>query len=1187
MALPSSQIAAMIQQQQAMFSGQIAYAQQLSYPMQMAAYGGQGGMMMPPPPPMQPAPAPPPMSMFSAMDYNAGGVYGEQLSSRVASVGRTGLGIASAAGGIGLGLAGLDPFGLAIRAGGAAAAAGGGWMGGGLMAGLGVGALTGAAAALPFYAAGKAVDVYSGAFSGGMQDQAALNSSLRSNFRFFGSDAAMGRGFSQSSMGAIGGMMNNLLRNDPMVNAGELTGLIGSGAQGGMFAGVQDVSDFSNKFKRMLETLKTVQKELGGTLTEAMSFVRQSKQLGFFQAADQMAFSASIRTAEATTGLSRDQLMSLSSYGSQLSRSIGGYGRQGAAGALRTASTLGAAVQSGSINEELLSEATGGLTGAEAIQAMTTDIMNRSARFSRRAMGRYSLFALSNGEGTGMDAEMLARFQAGDLTTGDVSGRAHRNVGRMGRARALRQEGVLRGAMLEEGGLSGQIGMMRLMVGDRVLEQGDDLSNLVLQRRFGMSQSQAEVMTNLMRNQSSIAAQEGISRDVSSRNQALQNDIRERGLEAFSRNLGHTVQESLGLNDVREMGRKFVTRLSSIAERAMNDMLGVTENQLTASDLRSVGALRRGRATGADIQNIESALGFGGGGGERDIFARSMFQAGPSAGSILEGRGVRGVREMSAMQQQQAMLRASSARAGRLTAPEDLEAFSKLTEGRSTEEVMREILRAQFVAGGENANWYQYMKGGNANAADAFAAINGMQMGNYTPGTAGRFSRGQGGFGQAMMSSLIAGATGGIGSALATFDAAYTTNSERGIAGLVAGGETVRRLEASGARDINEGGGLLGAIMGRGPARVVAELRATRNDRLLTAMRGVSEESMTAALSNDDVRRAVHQMSGGSAGEVAVGMDRLTRLAAGMEDSDQRKALTALIERAQTERGEDGRLSDELRAQLTQAVGQDERSQQMRDELVRTGANFGQLASAARGVRGGSRRFGDRFEAISRAYESFDVERAQQQTQAEIMRLANMDPNSQEYRDYAAALTSGDGETGELGRGLIQEASGIRQLQRALSGQGRRGGRQRAETALGMLSGNRLSDVGITDERGRAMDASRIERMLRSGTDAERSRIRDQFMSFYSEQGVQGMEGVFDQYTRAIQDGSLSEKERQNLIGGVRGNADIERVQREATAARQAQQDPMGAERNRLLQDIKDALVTIRDREGGGLPKSE
>ena len=37
--------------------------------------------------------------------------------------------------------------------------------------------------------------------------------------------------------------------------------------------------------------------------------------------------------------------------------------------------------------------------------------------------------------------------------------------------------------------------MMRMLVGDRVMDQGDDMVGLVLQRRFGMNRAESEIMT--------------------------------------------------------------------------------------------------------------------------------------------------------------------------------------------------------------------------------------------------------------------------------------------------------------------------------------------------------------------------------------------------------------------------------------------------------------------------------------------------------------------------------------------------------------------------------------------------------------------------------------------------------------------------------------------------------------------
>ena len=97
--------------QMAMFSGQMAYSQQIGYPMQAAMYPG-----MAPPPPMQA----PQMSMAGAMRApGAGGMYGEQIAMRMASGGQTAMGIGGAAMSLAGGLTGLplDPFSMALTAG--------------------------------------------------------------------------------------------------------------------------------------------------------------------------------------------------------------------------------------------------------------------------------------------------------------------------------------------------------------------------------------------------------------------------------------------------------------------------------------------------------------------------------------------------------------------------------------------------------------------------------------------------------------------------------------------------------------------------------------------------------------------------------------------------------------------------------------------------------------------------------------------------------------------------------------------------------------------------------------------------------------------------------------------------------------------------------------------------------------
>lgn len=1180
----SSYISSLIGQQQAQFSGQLAYAQQLSYPLQAAAaYGGT-----PPPPPPPPMP-PPPMSLMGAMDYAGGGaIYGEQLAARAAGMGRVGLGLAGAAGGMGMAMAGLDPFSVALSAGRAA----GGMSLGGIGAGLGAGAL----AALPMFAAGKMVDVYTGAFTGGMQEQTALNSVLRNNFNFFGGRGTMGRGFDQAQMGQIGMGISSIARNDIFTSVSELNQLVGGGAEAGMMTGVRDVTEFSNKFRKMLDTLKTVQRELGGTLTEALSFARQSKQLGIFSGAGQVNFAQEMRTAEATTGLNRDQLFQLSAQGAQMSRAVGGYGRQGAIGALRTAETLGAAVQSGVVNEELLSEATGGLTGAEALQAAVGNMMQRTARFSRRSMGRFSHFAMSNEAGTGLDPEMLARFQAGDLTVGEVSGRAHRNVNRMGRARAMRQEGVLRGAMLEEGGLSGQIGMMRLMLGDRAMDQGDDVTNLVLRRRFNMSGSEADLMTTLMRNQGNIATQESVDRSLSTRQQALTTDLREnRSMDAFMRHLGHAVQEHTGVAEVREMGRRFVTRLSSIAERAMNDLLGITENQLSGQDLRSIQMISRGRGTAEDIQRIESALAGGAQAGMTgaDAFRRGALQTGMSVGEILQSRGVSGVRQMSEHQLQSAVLRAQQARRGVLTDSADLSAFEQL-ESRG-DSVLGDVARARFMASGTmggSRNYYQFMQGGqNANAMDAFLVSRGMQPGGLEIGAGALLSRGGGGFMGAMGNAAAGYLQGGWSGALGAFRDYYTTDSERAISELASGGATARALDAMGARDMGDIGTAAGMFF-RGeltPESVRGrDVTLRRADQLRTAFGNVARnpEALSAIVQSEEGRRILGGIAGAEGPESFIrGMGAFERYAAGLEDPEQQAAAGMLLERMRQEQA-GGSLSDELREQLRAATINPEQARQMRTELAAQGAGYSNLAERLRGV-GGAGRLGSGFGRIGEMLGRGDVRKAQDEILSQQFAFARLDTGSDEYREIVEAM----GQQGETGRAFMQAGSQVRQVMRDLTGRGRRGATQQAETGLGLITGGTFNQMEITaQEGGRRLTAAQVQRLVRRGSaegasESDRAmaqRIMNQLRGGMSD--VTGADELIEQWRGSLQ-GGIDEGEAESLFRGATGNAALQKRQQEALRDRQRQQDPLSTERNDILKNILAAIKA--DKTDGGEPRGE
>ena len=1168
-------ISGMVGQQMGMFAGYGGYAQQI----------GMGGGQMP----MMGAPQMPQLSAIGAMRGGMGGMYGEQVAARMGNLGTTAMGVGMA----GLGMMSafapipMDPFSGAMM---------GARFG---MGGAAMGAVGGAAMGLPLYAAGQAAQVYGGAFAGGMHEQAALNSTLRNNFQFMGGQGAFGRGFSQQQMGQIGSMMGGELRRSPFSSAQEMTSLVQGGADSGMFTAVRDVQQFTQRFRTMLNTLRDVQRELGGTLTDALQFVRGAQQSGIFRSSDQSNFAAEVRSAEAVTGMDRQSLIALSAQGSQISRGFGGLGRQGAMGALRGAQTLGAALSSGAINQEMLSEATGGLQGPEAIAAFTTNMLQRAGQFSRTGMGRYSLFAMSNANGTGLDQDMMQRMMSGDLTTGEVSRAAHGRVGGMGRARALNREGMLRGAVMEQGGMAAQIGMMRLMVGDRVLDQGDDLASLVLQRRFHMDRPQSEMMMSLMRNQGAIASSESIDRMASGRQQALSQDISEnRSFDGFMRHLEHGMSDTMGVTRARELGRSFLTRISSLAERTMNDVLSVTASSMTTEDRRAMARMSIGQASQSDMDRLSVGSGVSGAGvsgsqafgtplAQRMLRGLGIETGYMSVGESLTARGVRGVRGMGASQLMEAVDSAQMARSGAVFGA-DANQLQRLSADANA--TRRDIMNAQVMAaaGGNASNFYQYMNGGaSANAVDAFMAQNGMRVGGVSPTRAGLANaRGGGdtlgGMGRDIMRML------GMGSGQME---QIMTPADQAASFITGGGHLAERLgrEAGGpGASMDEAGAReTQAALLRRSGYSEADIERSLGRRAagggaaaamqLQGLRGVSEEAVRSVGGSDMFTRRIRRMSGMSgdrAGQQAeLELLRQDVMAQGGayadEGSAEGRAARSMIQQMEENIRSGGGIGSEF-----ERFGIDEgRQRELIEGRLSTGADYSRLARRL-GDTSMGRQFGalaGRFRDLSQSGSSLNT--AAQDT---MMQLARMDTSSAEYRALSESL-GGD----EFGREVLGAGAGIRQQVRALTGGGRRGGAQSAETALGMLTGNSFSEAGIT-VGGRQVDARRAMAILQRGG-AGADEVARQLQTHLSGMGVSGSGDLVSQF-RSMAGGGFSQSEAEQLIRmtttGAAGGR-LSEVQREAVMRQQQSRDPVAYQSMQHLGSAVELLRTI----SGQLPQ--
>ncbi len=823
---------------------------------------------------------------------------------------------------------------------------------------------------------------------------------------------------------------------------------------------------------------------------------------------------------------------------------------------------------------------------------MVGQMMQRSARFSRRGMGRFSMFAMANEEGTGLDAGMMDRFLSGDISTSEVRRAAHGNVRRMGRARALNQQGVLRGAMLEQGGLAGQIGMMRLMLGDRVMNQSDDLASLVLQRRFRMSRPQAEVMMSLMRNQGSIAEREAHDRVGAERQQALETDVaRNRSVDSFMRHLQHGLEEHTGVMRAREMGRNLMSRVSSLVERAMNDALGIAENQVTERDRSSLNRMAMGTATEEDFQRLGVGQGIAASAarGQRgfDLNRRGLLQLGNTPADTLRSRGIdtTGMGVVTATREIEA---AAAARGGTLILERDRAALEELE--KDSERTMRRIGRARLLAleSGDPSQFYQEF-GGNANAIDAYMSRNDIPIDVETDVSIGSMMRMGGGLlnqggllGDARsVHSRALRNVGGMGGQIASMvgrgAAAFAMGADIGTVGDMLG---LRSMSNLGSRSERAATFL---SMGAG--------RSRDNSFVGRLMSDANPLAMEAAVGNEEFRRALTDvLETESEGEMPLRLSALNQRAAQLGDpAQQREALKLVAEIQSQVRG--GRVvTGSVRAAAEAVVNgtSRERQIQLMQERANIGRGFESLSESAEAA--GLVTMSTMSTRLSEAYYSNDMPGSEMMDlqMGLISEIAGLDTGGEQYGELARAAGSDSRQ-----RAILRSAANYRQLSRALSGRSRRGLRGRAETAMRQLTGGTLGEMDLTVMRnGREVSiqgrnvAARVERIMRQGGE-NADRIQAQMTAHLEGLGVEGSGDMLKDYRRAISDSDLDETERHNLIRQTSSNEDLQRVQREALERRQRQQNPLDTTRNDLLRRIASNLEKINIGVQAGMPPGE
>jgi len=477
----------------------------------------------------------------------------------------------------------------------------------------------------------------------GFQQRQGVGRMLRQNFggMQLGGGGRGGYGFGAQQTGDISSMLREMGTADIGTNMEELTRVMGMMGQMNLTRGVQSAREFRDKFRQTVDSLKEIAQIMNTTLEGAGEFMQQSRQMGFFSGAEISRNLMQTRLGAGMTGMSVQQMQQIQQMGSQMGMSMGMRGRTGAGAAQKIATNIGLANQTGVLSDEMLFEATGGLTGAEGVQALTARTMQINQKWLGRGAGRVTLAAMWDPESGGINRGMMEKIQRGEISFQEARAIGRRNIAKTGgrRSEFFSQEERLRGMAMEEGGMELAMGMIESHIGARA---GVDLGDPIVQRKMrsmlGMSQSEVEAFVELRRNMPRLNAE----RRAKTRQQIseqMRTKLREHtGFSGFQRRIQQMWEREVDA-PLQQIADDVTTSVAGFFEEMAMEMEGRVRTEVSQQTKTRISDWARGKGkvlvgSAAEMSQFQGEMRRAGGAGPGS--ARGMAR---SIGQFLGTRG--------------------------------------------------------------------------------------------------------------------------------------------------------------------------------------------------------------------------------------------------------------------------------------------------------------------------------------------------------------------------------------------------------------------------------------------------------------------------------------------------------------------------------------------------------------------
>lgn len=608
---------------QPMMMGAQPMSGQSEYPAQMAR---PQAMVMPQAPSMAPMSqmGMSPLGPFSAPPaFNYGLPQGPTMSSHAGAfmaggVGAFGTGFGALTGAAGIasmaGVGGplvgalgmMDPFGAALAAGQSGMGLGG-RLGLGMAGRIGMGALAGTGVGLGIAGLFETARMGTSAFMGGFQHQQAIGAQL-SQLNFANVGAPTGRGFAPGQMARIGAGARSFESADPFTTMADMNALLSQFTDMGMAQGVRDAEEFSSKFTKMANTVRSMSMAMGTSLQDAARTFGEMRQAGFYTASDVMG-NVTQQQLMRGMGMSSSQFAQMQAQGAGFARANQ---MSGIAGARAVTNLAGGLMMSG--NEQQLMDITGGANLAESAQLMSQNVVGQGTQFlTQSGAGAAMLMALgqtnSSGQFTGgINQDVLRQLSTGQVSLQDLSRMGQQNLRGQGRQSFVhRRRDIAQSLMQQEDFIPAILEtIMREQAGD------EDMQAILAERMLGMDRRTFDVMKEQVDNWASNRRE---------RNRRLQEELGAQTMQSeIARNRSFTglVQRTRGgledmFSPVAQMGQNLSTQMEETGMRVSDQFWGIQRTRLTAAGVdRTAFALASGAASGMRGPMDVSAFSSGG-----------------------------------------------------------------------------------------------------------------------------------------------------------------------------------------------------------------------------------------------------------------------------------------------------------------------------------------------------------------------------------------------------------------------------------------------------------------------------------------------------------------------------------------------------------------------------------------------